>query len=625
MKKLMTLVLALVMVFALAIPTAAWQGWDQKEPVETPELVWGDFDLTGVRLEYFSSSTATFTWVNQYYAEYSPSNKGIVEGSHVRAVFALTFPVKSEIPAKIWGDIDSLRLTLTPSNMYIDEIVAYETGANGFLQPISALGAKAVGSKPVKHVLGSTYISDKSTVTIQFMITGYALKTADVGLTASLAIGDDAFVDGEFYFTTDAGVRYKVVHKGNCFYVTNIMPVTSKLYTPGTVRYTVDANDKVTDVAVAMAAGTPYTYYDLTDVTEAVYLAGDATNLANAKKNREAIIDYQLAYIKKHWDADGVSGSTFTAWKNLLAGLTDAGVSGLIDAKYNAIVIAVQGFVNLPILSTTASFDYDLFALDPITFIPSVGVINGLNNNAFAVGGVFNDDVLKLMRKAGYTMYDYIDFVTYKTYTTATAANGDVLRVDLSPVKWAINNGEVGAEAGNNYYSASTNAPTQHVVFSRYAGTYGLSYQTRTTLWNQVTVPSGPLTFNFQMQTALQNEADQADYYQAPGAGYDRDLIQNGTATYAAYLKIFEEVSAVLEFEWDGTTKYMYEEKFIELLSSNYALNCPLVWKAYEADLLVPDTEVPPQTGDSASIAGFVMIALAVLAAAVVVLKKVRA
>ena len=48
-------------------------------------------------------------------------------------------------------------------------------------------------------------------------------------------------------------------------------------------------------------------------------------------------------------------------------------------------------------------------------------------------------------------------------------------------------------------------------------------------------------------------------------------------------------------------------------------------YKPYTTSLTVSDTAAVPNTGDSVSVIGFVMVGLALLATAAVVVKKVRA
>lgn len=89
---------------------------------------------------------------------------------------------------------------------------------------------------------------------------------------------------------------------------------------------------------------------------------------------------------------------------------------------------------------------------------------------------------------------------------------------------------------------------------------------------------------------------------------------------------IFDEMMKVLGFEWDGTTAYMYRAAFVEKFGGKLEAAASYTYAAYTSALVVADPNAqPPQTGDTTSILGFVMIAVAVLAAGAVVVKKVRA
>lgn len=87
-----------------------------------------------------------------------------------------------------------------------------------------------------------------------------------------------------------------------------------------------------------------------------------------------------------------------------------------------------------------------------------------------------------------------------------------------------------------------------------------------------------------------------------------------------------DEIYGVLGFDYEGA-KYMttghYEKFFGTVMEATDGLTYPA---GYIAELVTDDPSVnPPQTGDNASVVGFVMIAVALVAAAAVTVKKVRA
>ena len=87
-----------------------------------------------------------------------------------------------------------------------------------------------------------------------------------------------------------------------------------------------------------------------------------------------------------------------------------------------------------------------------------------------------------------------------------------------------------------------------------------------------------------------------------------------------------DEIYGVLGFDYEGA-KYMrrahFEKFFGTVMEGTDGLTYPA---GYIAELVTDDPSVnPPQTGDNASVVGFVMIAVALVAAAAVTVKKVRA
>ncbi|MGN0800623.1 MAG: hypothetical protein ACI4NU_09355 [Christensenellales bacterium] len=107
--------------------------------------------------------------------------------------------------------------------------------------------------------------------------------------------------------------------------------------------------------------------------------------------------------------------------------------------------------------------------------------------------------------------------------------------------------------------------------------------------------------------------------------GADGNNITSGTL-YNNLKAVMDEIYGVLGFDYDGA-KYMtrnhYEKFFGTVMEGTDGLTYPA---GYIAELVTDDPSVtPPQTGDNASVIGFVMIAVALVAAAAVTVKKVRA
>lgn len=97
-------------------------------------------------------------------------------------------------------------------------------------------------------------------------------------------------------------------------------------------------------------------------------------------------------------------------------------------------------------------------------------------------------------------------------------------------------------------------------------------------------------------------------------------------ATYKKLKAQLDEILAVLGFDYEGA-KYMQKDHYVKFFGTVMEATDGLTYPAgYIAELVTDDPSVnPPQTGDNASIVGFVMIAVALVAAAAVTVKKVRA
>lgn len=100
--------------------------------------------------------------------------------------------------------------------------------------------------------------------------------------------------------------------------------------------------------------------------------------------------------------------------------------------------------------------------------------------------------------------------------------------------------------------------------------------------------------------------------------------VQEGDDDYADLKEMYDFFMGSLGFKWDGTTKYMNEELIIANLLPKFSNKATVVFPAGYPAVVNPSV-APPQTGDASTAVGFAMIVLALVAAAVVTVKKVRA
>ena len=111
---------------------------------------------------------------------------------------------------------------------------------------------------------------------------------------------------------------------------------------------------------------------------------------------------------------------------------------------------------------------------------------------------------------------------------------------------------------------------------------------------------------------------------------YSLDFLLNGAfnanaqgATYDALKAVYDEVFAFLGFNYAGLD-YMTDNHFTHYKGTIYEEVKSITWPNGNI-IVAPVSPELPQTGDNASIVGFAMIAVALVAAAVVTVKKVRA
>lgn len=99
-------------------------------------------------------------------------------------------------------------------------------------------------------------------------------------------------------------------------------------------------------------------------------------------------------------------------------------------------------------------------------------------------------------------------------------------------------------------------------------------------------------------------------------------IVTEGTA-YKAMMAIYDEYFGLLGFPYEDA-KYMTEKHFSTYFGTIVEVTATVTYPTGAVVVVTPDVE-PPQTGDNASIVGFVMVAIALVAAAAVTVKKVRA
>ncbi len=93
--------------------------------------------------------------------------------------------------------------------------------------------------------------------------------------------------------------------------------------------------------------------------------------------------------------------------------------------------------------------------------------------------------------------------------------------------------------------------------------------------------------------------------------------------TYAKLKTVFDSFFTALGFGYPEA-KYMTEEHFTKYFGTIMETSVKIVYPS-GAVVVAPPAVTPPQTGDATTVVGFVMIALALVAAAAVTVRKVRA
>ncbi len=104
----------------------------------------------------------------------------------------------------------------------------------------------------------------------------------------------------------------------------------------------------------------------------------------------------------------------------------------------------------------------------------------------------------------------------------------------------------------------------------------------------------------------------------------DDDVVTSASSTgYAALKAAFDSFFTALGFGY-ADAKYMSEDHFTKYFGTIMETSVKIVYPS-GAVVVAPPAVKPPQTGDATTVVGFVMIALALVAAAAVTVRKVRA
>jgi len=117
------------------------------------------------------------------------------------------------------------------------------------------------------------------------------------------------------------------------------------------------------------------------------------------------------------------------------------------------------------------------------------------------------------------------------------------------------------------------------------------------------------------------NRATTADITFRPADG--GDIITPAATGYAAIKATFDAYFTALGFPY-ADAKYMTQKHFTTYFGTILETSVKIVYPS-GAVVVAPPAVEPPQTGDATTVVGFVMIALALVAAAAVTVKKVRA
>lgn len=680
MKKLLTIALALVMVLALAAPAMATVGFGPAAEAEAATKT--EFTVK-IRALEFVPATAGFTFENNYYADYDPT-KGIVAGSDIRFVVDVTFPKYGDVSAadEFEKYDDNMNLVVSGNNLAfgwintgytLSVINSTSTGHeyfNGSLPRVTTNSA----TKVVKYMTLADYnvtattpwyiadnrvntvyysfgsqknfddavpmgLSKTATTTYSFMFVADVLNTADVTVTAAIdATGyADQFAKNKEYSFIYNSKKYTVKHTANSD-GTNYFDMWNRSDPRNVVRFTTDSKDQITNVAVSVDSMVSMSYTSVTPLTYA-----ELQTVGNIVAGIKAGTDPKLV------EAENALRYIAAAKKAIL--------DGMVASNSND-KLTVTDCYWLNQVTTVKNAKKDWATGSNITLASFTNAFDDADDDIVTLA-----DAKALMTTAGQAL------VTYTVATKVATCTDAVAWQNLKVLYEAYEDLVIGVP-GDQIASAITGVPTvvtytdACVPFLGWLGdasmnhgqwwnvnkdvrlseiVFNLNDKVHTNGYVQNPAGASKIVAKYAPDTNTHDTLNQVRYsWCATGAFALTDIYgeavnlydaKNVTASkdvnlvqYNKLYPVFKEMMTVLGFEWDGTTAYMYRAAFVEKFGGKLYNEASYTYAAYTSALVVADPNAqPPQTGDTTSILGFVMIAVAVLAAGAVVVKKVRA
>ena len=197
MKKILTLAIALVMVFAIAAPAFA-AGWDN--PVDPEEFENLELDITALSVDYYAGA-----WNGAY--QKLENTYPVVAGTKVHAYAEVTIPKEGDLSKDIATRIKTGKglFKLTVSNLNVTDVEVYYDGV------------KSHADTSMKYVINDDCFGK----TIAFEIWGTVkVSDKDAKITATLGVYNKFDDNNQFRFYAKDGKEYVIVHDGNNYIVT---------------------------------------------------------------------------------------------------------------------------------------------------------------------------------------------------------------------------------------------------------------------------------------------------------------------------------------------------------------------------------------------------------------------
>ena len=204
MKKILTLAIALVMVFAIAAPAFA-AGWDN--PVTPDEFENLELDITALSVE-----ESSLVWNGGTYNKLDKTYP-VVAGMKVHAYAEVTVPEENELSDDISTRIkdNKGKLTISFSNVAVESVAwRYSDSKDSHAMTKNSNGSYSV-------VVGNGDFGK----TFYVEIWGSAVKSdKDAKITATLGVYNKFDGNNQFRFYAKDGKEYVIVHDGNDYIVT---------------------------------------------------------------------------------------------------------------------------------------------------------------------------------------------------------------------------------------------------------------------------------------------------------------------------------------------------------------------------------------------------------------------